>query len=344
MAGEELARASSAACLRPGARAIARRPVAGGDAQLVAVRLDESCLAVRRSAALDGHARAQQDQPPAVEKRERVRPRMQAADRGCACRSAGQRPVDDAVVPGQPMARRWPRASSCGVSCDGARCAMRSSVETSSAAPSRARSRSTSSLVSSGPIGRRTVGQHRPGVERLDDPHDRHAGFALAGDDRAMHRRGAAIAGQQRRVDVDHAEPRRGEHGVGEDLPVGGDDAESASSAASAVEEGRDPSAVSGCSTGRPRCERPRLDRRVGRLLAAAARPIRLRDDADDRDARDASSASSVGTANAGVPKNTTRSGARAHHLPARVSFRILRTMRSRLMPRSRSTNSVPSR
>jgi len=32
------------------------------------------------------------------------------------------------------------------------------------------------------------------------------------------------------------------------------------------------------------------------------------------------------------------------YHLPARVSFLILRTIRSRLMPRRRSTNSVPSR
>ena len=86
------------------------------------------------------------------------------------------------------------------------------------------------------------------------------------------------------------------------------------------------------------------LTGRVRRLLAAAARPIRLRDDADDR-WREASSASSVGTANSGVPKNTTRSGAASlYHLPARVSLRILRTIMSRLMPRRRSTNSVPSR
>ena len=32
------------------------------------------------------------------------------------------------------------------------------------------------------------------------------------------------------------------------------------------------------------------------------------------------------------------------HHWPARVNFLIRRTMRSFLIPRSRSTNSVPSR
>ena len=57
----------------------------------------------------------------------------------------------------------------------------------------------------------------------------------------------------------------------------------------------------------------------------------------------DSRSASSVGTANEGVPKKTTRMGG-GYHLPARVIRRIFRTMRSRLMPRSRSTNSVPSR
>ena len=48
---------------------------------------------------------------------------------------------------------------------------------TSSRAPSRARSRSTSSLVSSGPIGTARRRQHRPGVERLDHAHDRDAGL-----------------------------------------------------------------------------------------------------------------------------------------------------------------------
>ena len=90
------------------------------------------------------------------------------------------------------------------------------------------------------------------------------------------------------------------------------------------------------CST------RQRLDRRVGDLLAAAPRPIGLRDDAETA-WREPSSASSVGTANCGVPKKTTRERA-AHHLPARASFWILRTIRSFCRPRSRSTNSVPSR
>ena len=138
-----------------------------------------------------------------------------ACGHGCSpriwlCMSrGGPRPVDQAVVLRQPWAHRSRRASSCGVSVHRPRC---ESVERRDAAAPRRAARdrcSTSSLVSSAPIGRRTVGQHRPGIERLHDAHDGHAGFALARDDRAMDGRGAAIARQQRRVHVDHAEPRR---------------------------------------------------------------------------------------------------------------------------------------
>ena len=43
--------------------------------------------------------------------------------------------------------------------------------------------------------------------------------------------------------------------------------------------------------------------RRRLQLVAASARPIRLRDDGDDLMAATSADASSVGTANAGVPK-----------------------------------------
>ena len=112
----------------------------------------------------------------------------------------------------------------------------------------------------------------------------------------------------------------------------------------------------SGCSTGRPAasaraltgasdtfCPRPR-----GRS-GCVTTPTTVCGEA-------ASSASSVGTANSGVPKKTMRRGGtvatggrmsvcvEGHHLPARVSFWIFRTIRSRLMPRRRSTKSAPSR
>ncbi len=179
------------------------------------------------------------------------------------------------------------------------------------------------------------------GVERLHDAHDRHAGLGVAGHHRAMDRRRAAPARQQRRVHVDHAEPR---HAAA--LPAGScrrrRRRRGRRQRANAAEERRRPAAAPAEARGGRAASASALTGAGLDLLSAAARTVRLRDDADDR-WRDASSASSVGTANSGVPKKTTRSG-HVYHLPARVSFRILRTIRSRLMPRRRSTNSVPSR
>ena len=130
----------------------------------------------RASFRLDG-AGAKQDEPA-------IAPRnVNACGHGCRPRirlwmsTRRPRPVDDAVVLGQAAARRSPRASSCGFSCDGP---CRQSIERrhEQAAPSCARSRSTSSLVSSGSIGRVDRGQHRAGIERLHHAHDRDAGFA----------------------------------------------------------------------------------------------------------------------------------------------------------------------
>ena len=53
--------------------------------------------------------------------------------------------------------------------------------------------------------------QHRPGIEGRNHAHDRDARLAIAGENRAMNGRRAAPARQERRVDVDHAEPRNGQ-------------------------------------------------------------------------------------------------------------------------------------
>ena len=53
------------------------------------------------------------------------------------------------------------------------------------------------------------VSQHRPGIEPCLHLHDRHAGHLVAGEDRALDRRRAAPARQQRGVDVEAAQPRR---------------------------------------------------------------------------------------------------------------------------------------
>ena len=194
------------------------------------------------------------------------------------------------------------------------------------------------------------------GVERLDDPHDRDAGGQLAGDDGPMNRRGAAIARQQRGVHVDHAEPRDRQNRLGEDAPVRGDDAEVGVPAGQGVEKRRILHALR-LQHGEAGRQRARLDRRVGHLLAAASRPVGLRDDADHgvrrrgeqrvqrrhgelRRAEEDDAKGRHGRhwgADVGLRRG-------AHHLPARVSFWIFRTIRSRLMPRRRSTKSAPSR
>ena len=157
------------------------------------------------------------------------------------------------------------------------------------------------------PIGRARSAEHRPGVERLDDAHDGDACFALAGDDGAMNGRGAPIARQERRVHVDHAESRRrrAPRRAGSSRTPRRRRCRRRRPASAATK--RRSFSVVGLQHRQASRERPRLDGRVDGLLAAAARPIGLGDDARRPDGATSSSASSVGTAKAGVPKNTTR-------------------------------------
>ena len=141
---------------------------------------------------------------------------------------------------------------------------------------------STSLVVSSGPIGTLPAGQHRSGIERLDDPHDRDAGFAIAGDHGAMNGRGAAIAWQQRRVHVDQAARQRRQQPVRQDLAVGGHHADVGAATTRACASNASRDSRSGCKHRKARGERQRLHRAVRDLLAAAARAIGLRDHADD--------------------------------------------------------------
>ena len=66
--------------------------------------------------------------------------------------------------------------------------------------------------------------QDRTLVQPFAHLHDLDAGLAVAGHDGALDRRGAAPARQQRGVDVDAAEPRRLENGLGQDQAIGDDD------------------------------------------------------------------------------------------------------------------------
>jgi hypothetical protein len=65
---------------------------------------------------------------------------------------------------------------------------------------------------------------HRTRVETFLHLHQADAGFGIARHDRALDRRGAAPTRQQRPVQVDAAEPRRGENREGQDQAIGGDD------------------------------------------------------------------------------------------------------------------------
>ena len=89
---------------------------------------------------------------------------------------------------------------------------------------------------------------------------------------------------------------------------------------------------------------RQRFDRRSLRLLATPARPIGLGHDAHhNMPGRQQRGESGDGELGSAEEHDAKRHGGR-HHFPARVILRIFLTMRSRLMPRTRSRNSMPSR
>ena len=154
-----------------------------------------------------------------------------------------------------------------------------------------------------------------------------------------MHGRRAAVLRQQRRVHVDHTEPGRGENGIGQNLAVGGDDAQIGSKGGQRVDEAAVFQPL-GLQNRHARIERAAFHRRIGCFLPAAPRPIGLRHDADHV----MPGAEQRVERRHGKCWRAEKDNAQRHHFPARVSFRILRTMRSRLMPRSRSTNNAPSR
>ena len=70
------------------------------------------------------------------------------------------------------------------------------------------------------------AGEDRAGVEGGDNPHERDPRDGITRLNGALDRRGAAIGGQQRSVQVDEATPREGEHFVREDLAVRRHDAD----------------------------------------------------------------------------------------------------------------------
>jgi hypothetical protein len=66
--------------------------------------------------------------------------------------------------------------------------------------------------------------QHRSGIESLLHAHDRNAGDAVAGEDRALDRRRAAPARQQRGVNVEATQARNRERLRRQDQSIGRND------------------------------------------------------------------------------------------------------------------------
>ncbi len=159
--------------------------------QAIAVRFEDRaslpaeadcrCIGVGRNG---GHAgrvpvrrgddvRPPQDQAPAAVIRERVRPRIQAPNQ-VVDRRGRSRPVDDALVADQTWCVSG-RGVVLGASSRTAPPASASTTETSRAAPSPARPRSTSSLVSLGPMDRSAEAIIGPASSAFTDAHDGHA-------------------------------------------------------------------------------------------------------------------------------------------------------------------------
>ena len=152
--------------------------------------------------------------------------------------------------------------------------------------------------------------------------------------------RGAAVFRQERRVHVDHAEPRHGEEPGRNQLPVRRDHPEVGTPGGRAPPPHPVPAATRAARVAaiapppRPSPARRSPSGR-GRGGDRAASPRRRR--------RAATRSAPRASAPRSAACRRRRRGVR-YHFPARSSFRILRTMKSFWRPRNRSTNSLPSR
>ena len=116
------------------------------------------------------------------------------------------------------------------------------------------------------------------GVEALFKEHGGVAGKSIAHGHRPLDGRGAAVLGQQRRVEVDAAEPWEGQHPGGDDAAIGYDDD---GVGGDGLKLGVQCGVVADffwLRDGEAGCECGLLDRRSGELLAAANGAVGLRD------------------------------------------------------------------
>ena len=146
---------------------------------------------------------------------------------------------------------------------------------------------------------------------------------------------------------VDHSQPRQFEECGRQDSTVRDHDTKIELPAAQSLEQGSVLHALR-LKNWKIGLERDLLDGRVTVTLSAPARTIGLRHDAGDgmggaKQVCEGGNRESW-RSEEGDTHGRPRFGLRAHHVPALIIFRIFRTIRSRLIPRSRSTNNVPSR
>ena len=183
----------------------------------------------------------------------------------------------------------------------------------------------------------RRAREHRTCVHFADEADHGDAGLPFARDHGALYRRCAPVAREERGVHVDDAVAGRGEHVVGQNLPVGDDDAEVGAARREAGREARLARPFR-LEQGNAVVEGRRLHGRRPEPLSPSPGAIRprhrdhhalaRRDEALERRHREVRG-----------PEEGD-----LHHLPARRSLRTRRTICSRRRPCIRSTNSLPSR
>ena len=173
-------------------------------------------------------------------------------------------------------------ASGCGRGCSRPAAASAEAAHRQLAAERReARQQRRAGVV--GGDRRRLDQQDRAGVEAGVHLHQGDAGLGVAGLDRPLDRRGAAPARQQRRMDVDAAEPRQREQPRRQDQAVGGDDDRLGRGGDERRPRRRGVVGEAAVEAQPPRLrhrqavrERERLDRRRLDLHAAAGGPVGL--------------------------------------------------------------------
>ena len=200
------------------------RPSPAATAEHIAFGRRRPCRAAHQRPARR-HAGAMDEAPLPPTTVETHGPWLQPADAvvNCARRKG---PVDRALGLRASSAHKWRSVPSCGISSTGP---SRDSLDDLDER-GRADVRQVALDIDAGLVaGRSAAATWRsigPASSSFTTRMIVTPGVAVASHHRAMDGRRAAVLGQQRRVDVDHPEPRNGEQRLRQDAPVRRDDAE----------------------------------------------------------------------------------------------------------------------